>query len=128
MNISGIRPTAGFYSYNSIKINVLRGQQMVANQKEETPNEERAEEDEYSRRRQSFTSFDYAKSYRPGEIYNLNRNEADIELLDIGKMKEDLKKDQILQQYQYFVSSTEGVEKKQSLEKAQQRWSENFSL
>ena len=30
MNISGIRPSHGFYSYNTIKINQLRNQQIAA--------------------------------------------------------------------------------------------------
>ena len=128
MNISGIRPTAGFYSYNSIKTNVLRGQQIMANQKEEVTQEESSDEDEYSRRKQNFTSFDYAKNYRPDVIYDLNRNEADIELLDIGKMKEDLKKDQILQQYQYFVRGTEYEEKIRNSGDTAQRLGENFLL
>ena len=33
MNISGIRPSEGFYSYNEIKINELRNQQISAAQK-----------------------------------------------------------------------------------------------
>ena len=119
MNISGIRPTVGFYSYNSIKTNMLHGQQMMANQKEEVANEESADEDEYSRRK---------KNYRPDVIYDLSRNEADIELLDIGKMKEDLKKDQILQQYQYFVRGTEYEEKTRDSGNTAQRLGENFSL
>ena len=128
MNISGIRTTVGFYSYNSIKTIMLHGQQMMANQKEEVANEESADEDEYSRRKQNFTSFDYAKNYRPDVIYDLSRNEADIELLDIGKMKEDLKKDQILQQYQYFVRGTEYEEKTRDSGNTAQRLGENFSL
>lgn len=30
MNISGIRPTQGFYSYNVVKINQLRNKQIAA--------------------------------------------------------------------------------------------------
>ena len=33
MNISGIRPSADFYSYNSIKINELRNQQIMESKK-----------------------------------------------------------------------------------------------
>lgn len=127
MNISGIRPTAGFYSYNSIKTNALHEQQNLegSNVKE---NEKNEPEREFSGEQQKFTSFDYAKNYRPDVIYQLSENRVDVEQLDIDKMKSDLKKDQILQQYQYFVRGTDGIGKAQASEKVAQRWTENFIL
>ena len=127
MNISGIRPTAGFYSYNSIKTNALQEEQNLedSNAKE---NEKKEAEREFSREKQNFTSYDYAKSYRPDVTYQLNENPVNVEQRDIDKMKSDLKKDQILQQYQYFVRGTDGLGKAQAKEKVAQRWTENFIL
>ena len=89
MNISGIRPTAGFYSYNSIKTNALHEEQNLedSNVKE---NEKKEPEREFSREKQNFTSYDYAKNYRPDVTYQLNENPVNVEQLDIDKMKSDL--------------------------------------
>ena len=46
MNISGIRPTAGFYSYNSIKINELRNQQLAVTTQEKAAKRESVIEQE----------------------------------------------------------------------------------
>ena len=125
MNISGIRPTAGFYSYNSIKTNALHEQQNLENPNTKE-HEKKETEGEFSREKQKFTSYDYAKSYRPEVAYSLNKNSINVEQLDIDKMKSDLKKDQILQQYQYFVRGTDGLGRAQ--EKTARRWNENFIL
>ena len=127
MNISGIRPTAGFYSYNSIKTNALHEEQNLedSNAKE---NEKKEPEREFSREKQNFTSYDYAKSYRPDVTYQLNENPVNVEQRDIDKMKSDLKKDQILQQYQYFVRGTEYEEKIRNSGDTAQRLGENFLL
>ena len=127
MNISGIRPTAGFYSYNSIKTNALHEEQNLedSNAKE---NEKKEPEREFSREKQNFTSYDYAKSYRPDVTYQLNENPVNVEQRDIDKMKSDLKKDQILQQYQYFVRGTDSLGKTLAKEQVAQRWTENFIL
>ena len=127
MNISGIRPTAGFYSYNSIKTNALQEEQNLedSNAKE---NEKKEPEREFSSEKQNFTSYDYAKSYRPDVTYQLNESPVNVEQLDIDKMRSDLKKDQILQQYQYFVRGTDSLGKMQAKEQVAQRWTENFIL
>ena len=127
MNISGIRPTAGFYSYNSIKTNALHEEQNLedSNAKE---NEKKEPEREFSREKQNFTSYDYAKSYRPDVTYRLNESPVNVEQLDIDKMRSDLKKDQILQQYQYFVRGTDSLGKTQAKEQVAHRWTENFIL
>ena len=91
-------------------------------------NEKKEPEREFSREKQSFTSYDYAKSYRPDVTYRLNESPVNVEQLDIDKMRSDLKKDQILQQYQYFVRGTDGLGKAQAKEKVAQRWTENFIL
>ena len=37
MNISGIRPNAGFYDYNSIKSDEIKSQQILENKQEDKP-------------------------------------------------------------------------------------------
>mgnify|MGYP000133499042 FL=1 len=78
---------------------------------------------------QNFDSYDFAQTYRPGETYELKGKDSDLESLDVQKAVSDLGKDQVLQQYQYFVGSSDAVTKKTN-EAAQQnmRSGENFSL
>lgn len=104
MNISGIRPSLGFYSYNSIKIDELRNQQLAVTAQEQVPMQE--ESTGYKDQlpvEQNFTSYDYAKSYQPDETYELKGAESDISKLDVEKTMSDLEKDKVLEQYQYFV-------------------------
>lgn len=104
MNISGIRPSLGFYSYNSIKIDELRNQQLAVTAQEQAPMQE--ESTGYKDQlpvEQNFTSYDYAKSYQPDETYELKGAESDISKLDVEKTMSDLDKDKVLEQYQYFV-------------------------
>lgn len=104
MNISGIRPSLGFYSYNSIKIDELRNQQLAVTAQEQAPMQE--ESTGYKDQlpvEQNFTSYDYAKSYQPDETYELKGAESDISKLDVDKTMSDLEKDKVLEQYQYFV-------------------------
>ena len=108
MNISGIRPSADFYSYNSIKINELRNQQIMESKKAVQNNNDVNADDNTGNRNgsqtnQSFSSFDYAKGYRPDETYELKGVDSDIASLDIQKAVSDLDKDKVLQQYQFFV-------------------------
>lgn len=104
MNISGIRPSLGFYSYNSIKIDELRNQQLAVTAQEQAPMQE--DSTGYKDQlpvEQNFTSYDYAKSYQPDETYELKGAESDISKLDVEKTMSDLEKDKVLEQYQYFV-------------------------
>ena len=71
MNISGIRPTAGFYSYNSIKINELRNQQLAVTTQEKAAKRESVIEQEEVPVEQTFSSFDFAQTYKPDATYEL---------------------------------------------------------
>lgn len=104
MNISGIRPSLGFYSYNSIKIDELRNQQLAVTAQEQAPMQEESTgyKDQLTVE-QNFTSYDYAKGYQPDETYELKGAESDISKLDVEKTMSDLEKDKVLEQYQYFV-------------------------
>lgn len=131
MNISGIRPYAGFYDYNSIKAEALRSQQIAEAQP--TISLQQREEPRVTVTEvpveQNFDSYDFAQTYRSGETYELKGKDSDLESLDVQKAVSDLGKDQVLQQYQYFVGSSDAVTKKTN-EDAQQnmRSGENFSL
>lgn len=131
MNISGIRPYAGFYDYNSIKAEALRSQQIAEAQP--TLSLQQREEPQVTVTEvpveQNFDSYDFAQTYRSGETYELKGKDSDLESLDVQKAVSDLGKDQVLQQYQYFVGSSDAVTKKTN-EATQQnmRSGENFSL
>jgi len=131
MNISGIRPYAGFYDYNSIKAEALRSQQIAEAQSTISlqQNEEPQVTVPATPVEQNFDSYDFAQTYRPGETYELKGRDSDLESLDVQKAVSDLGKDQVLQQYQYFVGSGDAVTKKAG-EVTQQnmRSGENFSL
>ncbi len=104
MNISGIRPSVGFYSYNSIKIDELRNQQLAVTAQEQAPKQdENLSRNEQLPVEQNFTSYDYAKGYQPDETYELKGADSDITKLDVEKILSDLEKDKVLEQYQYFV-------------------------
>lgn len=132
MNISGIRPSESFYSYNSIKINELRNSQiMQAKQAQQPQTDEQADDlgfDE-ARARQSFLSLDYAGTYDPDASYELKGADSDINSLDVEKAVSDLEKDKMLQQYQYFVGSSDNIIASQQLHTIQaDRETENFTL
>lgn len=138
MNVSGIRPYDGFYQYNSIKLNEQRNQQIAASMKISEQNQEMddstAKVDEAASVsalpvNQNFDSYDYAQQYRPDETFELKGTDSDINNLDAQKAVSDLDKDQVLQQYQYFVGDVAHltVKEKNPLE-ASIRMGENFSL
>jgi hypothetical protein len=137
MNVSGIRPYEGFYQYNSIKLNELRGQQIAASANAaeavsdavDTVQKPEAVQSASMPVNQSFDSYDFAQQYRPDETFQLKGEDSSIESLDAKKAVSDLEKDQILQQYQYFVGDkVHAGAQEDSLVKASARLSENFFL
>lgn len=129
MNMSGIRPTEGFYTYNINKINEQKAQmvqkagnpsaapEMAAGQKNTL---------ESAGPEQKFTSFDYAKGYEPEAVYELKGKNSDIRSLDMEKAISDMQKDQLLQQYQFFVGDKQAISNPEALVKS--RPEENFNL
>lgn len=116
MNISGIRTGAGFYDYNSIKINEVRSQQIQeARESEQIPVTGTVEQNDSTdakveqipaAQKEDYGVADFNAKYQPDASY-------------------DLKKDQVLQQYQFFV----GDDAFASTEKLKQvREEENFWL
>lgn len=129
MNISGIRPTAGFYSYNSIKINELRNQQLAVTTQEKAAKRESVIEQEEVPVEQTFSSFDFAQTYRPDATYELKGEDSDVSGLDVEKTLSDLEKDKVLEQYQYFVGDrAQKVATDLNTENKMPRSGENFIL
>lgn len=125
MNVSGVSPSAGIYTYNSIRLSELRNQQIQAAQEGRSVQEAQVAQEklpihaEDIRAQQTYTSYNYAQEYRAGEVYDLKGVDADLAKLDVEKAVSDMEKDQILQQYQYFVGDAP---------KASLRSGENFVL
>lgn len=129
MNISGIRPTAGFYSYNSIKINELRNQQLAVTTQEKAVKRESVIEQEEVPVEQTFSSFDFAQTYKPDATYELKGEDSDVSGLDVEKTLSDLEKDKVLEQYQYFVGDrAQKVVTDLNTENKMPRSGENFIL
>ncbi len=129
MNISGIRPTAGFYSYNSIKINELRNQQLAVTTQEKAAKRESVIEQEEVPVEQTFSSFDFAQTYKPDATYELKGEDSDVSGLDVEKTLSDLEKDKVLEQYQYFVGDrAQKVATDLNTENKMPRSGENFIL
>lgn len=135
MNVSGVSPSAGIYTYNSIRLNELRNQQIAASKEarnqQEVPAVPELQELEVQVAReaeQNYTSYDYAQEYRFGEMYELKGEDADIHKLDVAKVVSDLDKDEILQQYQYFLGDASYAAMKECATDATLRSGENFML
>ena len=108
MNISGIRTNAGFYDYNIMKQNEIRSQQIQeakanANGKETPEVEEVKVETADVSTREDFGARDFASRYQPDAVYDLKGTDSDILKLDIEKAISDMRKDAVLEQYQFFV-------------------------
>lgn len=136
MTISGIRPYAGFYEYNSIKANELRAEQIAATQEassveaEEVSAETQSATVQTPAPEQNFTAFDYAQNYRADETYELKGRDSDLASLDMQKAISDLDKDQVLQQYQFFVGDKDSVTAKMTIDPSERmiRREESFTL
>lgn len=135
MNISGIRTGAGFYDYNSIKINEVRSQQIRESMESEPipvmgAVEQNDSADIEAVQLQTVQKADHGATefnarYQPDASYELKGVDSDLSKLDVEKALSDLKKDQVLQQYQFFV----GDDAFASTEKLKQvREEENFWL
>ena len=112
MNISGIRTNAGFYDYNSIKINEFRNQQIQESKAAEnlpslmedgTDSRQTQERVPVTVAKEDHGAKEFADRYQPDATYELKGMDSDISKLDIEKALSDMKKDQVLQQYQFFV-------------------------
>lgn len=112
MNISGTRTYAGFYDYNTIKSQEEKTQQIVDAKadamREETLQAEVQEEkavESLVEKKPDTGAIDYVKRYQPDATYELKGVDSDIANLDVQKALSEMKMDQILEQYQFFVGA-----------------------
>lgn len=113
MNISGIRTNAGFYDYNSIKINEVRNQQIQeAKEKEQSSVMTSPEQDTQKNEstdvitavgKKDYGAEEFLSRYQPEASYELRGVDSDISKLDVEKALSDMRRDRVLQQYQFFV-------------------------
>ncbi|MCQ2536675.1 MAG: hypothetical protein MJ110_06880 [Lachnospiraceae bacterium] len=127
MNISGIRPGVGFYNYN---IDSTKGAEEInapVNSSVEAKAEPfiSQEEIDAARAGQTYGSADFAKEYKANESYEMKGATSDLRTLDVEKAINDMQKDQMLSQYQYFVGEANSMQNTQS---AAVRGVENFDL
>lgn len=133
MNISGVRPYMGYCDYNSISDTRLQAFESIGN---ETDAERSAGKEEQlgsavqelarAREKQVFCSADYADTYQPNQTYELKGIESDIRSLDVQKAVSDMQKDQVIQQYQFFIGHSAAGKNSES--PVQPRETEDFVL
>lgn len=124
MNISGIRPSAGFYDYNTIKseeqLSAEQTQKTLTAQQSDT--EQEAVMNVEASAKPDTGAMDYANRYQPDVTYDLKGADSELMSLDVEKAISDMKRDQVLQQYQFFIGESQA---EQLLESRNQ---ENFLL
>lgn len=111
MNISGIRTYASFYDYNTIKQSELRSQQ-IQEAKAPSATQKIDAEVEISNVPEPVTvtgpdngAKDFAAQYQPDAVYEMKGADSDIHKLDIERAISDMKKDEVLLEYQFFVGN-----------------------
>lgn len=109
MNISGIRTYASFYDYNTIKQSELRSQQIheakaVTEQTVASPLEAIATTGPDNGAKE------FAEKYQPEAVYEMKGADSDIRKLDVEKAISDMKKDEVLLEYQFFVGTGMALE------------------
>lgn len=123
MNISGIRPSAGFYDYNTIKSEELSAEQTQKTlTAQQSDTEQEAVMNAGASAKPDTGAMDYANRYQPDVTYDLKGADSELMSLDVEKAISDMKRDQVLQQYQFFIGESQA---EQLLESRNQ---ENFLL
>lgn len=123
MNISGIRPSAGFYDYNTIKSEELSAEQTQKTlTAQQSDTEQEAVMNVETSAKPDTGAMDYANRYQPDASYDLKGADSELMSLDVEKAISDMKRDQVLQQYQFFIGESQA---EQLLESRNQ---ENFLL
>lgn len=131
MEISKIRPYEGYYDNSIGRVTGNSGSDQISNpienfstgkmqsvepeqavQKEQTALQVQPDEQELAkaREKQTFGAVEYADTYQPGKEYPLKGVDSDIRSLDVQKAVSDMKKDEMLHQYQFFVGHSASAE------------------
>ena len=133
MKLSGIRPITESEFYNSIRMNELdRANVLVpAEEQNDVKAEREIAEKSVVNTQQTFDTVSYAQQYQTRFSYDRKETDSDIEKLDVEKAISDMRKKQVLMQYQCFVgeSMEQGrVHAKKLPESASFRNTENFDI
>lgn len=59
-----------------------------------------------NKEKQKFTAADYSELYNKDEKFDMIGIDSDINSVDVEQVISDIKKDQLLEQYQFFVKSS----------------------
>lgn len=124
MNISGIRPYEGFYEYSPVNDDKVKEQSSelftgASVQQQNTKDQPSVE--------QNYTSYDYAQKFEPGITYDMKGADSELASLDVEQAISLMKKDQVIQQYQFFVGEG-AAQKKLESSHVPAREVENFSI
>ncbi len=125
MNISGIRPISGYYDYNEIE--KVAEVPVTPVEKPVEPVQKVTERTPEIEAQQTFGAYDYANQYNPDATYSLKGEESDIRSLDVEKAVSNMRKDEVIHQYQYFVGQSMGLQSAGN-NQASVRGAEDFSL
>lgn len=137
MNISGIQPYSGSYDYNSIKKveplsypvqAIPKIDPYAGNSVQEQPKLGASSNE--AEKNQNFTAADYANQYQSNAVYDGKGADSDIHSLDMTRAISDMQKDQVLQQYQFFIGESQAQKSTGSsgTDNMSSRALENFSL
>ena len=133
MNISGIRPYTGYYDYNSIREiqsqrldteELQAGMEQSGGQPQPKISEEELAK---AKENQTFGSAQYADTYQADRQYEMKGADSDMYNLDVQQALSEMQKDQVIQQYQFFVGRN-GVDGGQGAQSAPVRGVEDFTL
>ena len=100
MEISKIRPYEGYYDNSIGRVTGNSGSDQISNPIENFS----------TGKMQSFGAAEYADTYQTGKEYPLKGVDSDIRSLDVQKAVSDMKKDEVLHQYQFFVGHSASAE------------------
>ena len=134
MNISGIRPVGGYASVGSLSpaSRVHSAPQSSASTGDSLSARSNTKEDlqkiAEKRARQTFTVDDYDASYKP-ETPSFDKNR--IRTAEVEKAVSDMRRDEAIQQYQYFVGAAENPSQNNGADDQVQRvirGAENFDF
>lgn len=123
MNISGIRPQSGFYNEENIEstsigLSPVAGSSALVAQPEDIG--VTLSISAKVNNSQTFGSYDYANQYKPDNSFDITSISFSLQNGEINKAVDNMKRDELLHQYQTFVVGDNTIE--------QLRPMENFSL
>lgn len=132
MNVSGVKPIAGFHKIQNINIvNSPTKVDEIGEAKEKpsvtSVNGGDASSQERDYLKQTFAAKDMAKQYDSRKKYDLKGKDSDLSTLDVEKAISDIQKNTLMEQYKSFV----GEEAKSAEDRSasiHRRDIENFTL